>query len=412
MSNSNKKTIWVFFQDGGTPNQGWGERHFFMAKEWVKQGYEVTIFAANRSGKYHNQVEFSGKYKIDNYEGVQYCWIKVPGYKKAESIVRVFSWFIYMWRMFFIPKSIKKPDVIIASSIPLFPVINALYWKAKTKCKFVFEIRDIWPLSLLEIGNYSKMNPFVFLLRRIEKIGYRKADHVVSVLEKADLHIEHSIKRPVYFTWISNGIPNEILSRKDPLNEEIAKLFPTNKFTIGYTGSIGLSNNMSPLIDAARILQNEDNYHFVIVGDGPEKNNLISKAAGLENITFLNKVNKYQVQSVLDHFDLNFLSWREIPIYKFGISPNKLFDYMLSAKPILMAGNINESTLLDTPSLNTVPANDPAAIAEAIKEISTIDKQKWEDLGNKSREFLLDNFTYNKLAHRYIEIFKSFSGHL
>ncbi|MEX0811347.1 MAG: glycosyltransferase family 4 protein [Chitinophagales bacterium] len=403
----NKKSIWVFYQDGGTPNQGWGERHLSMAKEWINHGYEVTIFAANRSHRYINQVEFQGNYKIENYDGVQYCWVKVPGYKKAKSIVRIISWLIYMWRIFFVPKSIKRPDIIIASSIPLFPVINALYWKRKTKCRFIFEIRDIWPLTPIELGNYSKFNPFILLLRRIEKKGYRKADHVVSVLEMADKHIEQSIKRSVEFTWISNGIPNEILNRKDSLNSEMEKLFPKNKFIVGYAGSIGQANNMYPLLDAARILLNENDYHFVIVGEGPEKNNLIRKARGLDNITFLNKVNKYQVQSVLDHFDLNFLSWSKTPIYRFGISPNKLFDYMLSTKPILMAGNIDESALLETPSLYTVPANDSAAIAKAIKEISAIDKQKREELGNKSREFLLDNFTYNKLAHRYLEIFRN-----
>ena len=205
------------------------------------------------------------------------------------------------------------------------------------KAKLVFEVRDIWPLTLIDIGGYSPKHPFIKLMQYVEDKAYKYSDKVTSNLPYA---YEHMIKRGVSkekFVWIPNGIDVEEIQEQEDLSESVKNQIPKNKFIIGYTGSIGIANALDVLIEAAILLKDNLNISFVIVGKGKNKASLIQKVQqhDLQNVIFIDSIPKQQIQTMLKYFNVCFLGLKKSDIFRFGVSPNKLFDYFFSKKPIL-----------------------------------------------------------------------------
>lgn len=403
------KNIWIFYQDGGTPKQGWGDRHFFLAKEYIKKGYKVTIFAGNNCHRYNSPVTFKGQFLHENIEGVHYCWVKIPAYSDSISFTRILSWLLFAFKLLFVSKKkVEKPDIIIVSSIPIFPILPGILYKWIYKAKLIFEIRDIWPMTVIQVGNFSPYNPFILVLKAIELIGYSQSHHIVSVLQHADKHIQNSISKKFSFTWISNGFSDEFLQgkEKDNSEHEILKKLPA-KFLVGYTGTLGISNANEFLVDAARKLMSNENIHFVLVGDGPEKENLLHRAKGLTNITFIPKIPKNLVRTVLQHFSVGYLGWKDLDIYQYGISANKTFDYMSAGLPIIMSYRHNNNVLSIANCGYTVEPESGDAVAKAVLELYAATPEERRLIGENGRRFAQENFSYNSLARKFINIFNS-----
>ena len=142
------KVVWVINQFAGTPESGWGERHFYFSKYWIKHGYKVRIISGSFNHMFKKMPEVTGLYKHEIYEDVDFYWVKTPKYN-PRSVRRFFSMLVFMWRVLRLPlKELGKPDTIIVSSMPIFPIYSGIRLKKKYEAKLLFEIRDIWPLTL------------------------------------------------------------------------------------------------------------------------------------------------------------------------------------------------------------------------------------------------------------------------
>lgn len=401
-----RKNIWVFYQDGGTPAQGWGDRHYFLARHYDPARYSTTIFSANDCHMFTERVEFPGHFWVTKYDRLNYCWVKVNSYTRGSSKRRALSWLIFAIKLFFLPKSkVEKPDYIIVSSMPIFPILPALYYRWRWGAKLIFEVRDIWPLTIIEMDNYSPLNPFVMMLRGIEKLAYRKSDHLVSVLDKAHEHFVRSVRKPVDFSWISNGIDPSIAQKDVPLDEAITASIPQNKFIVGYAGKMSVSNALEFVIDAAMILAQNPEIHFVLIGDGDKKEELMQRASSLSNVTFLPKIEKHLIHRLISNFDVAIISFRKLGIYRFGISTNKLFDYMMAELPVIMASADPHEAYEQSGAIIRTEAENGQAIADKILEVSRMPKEHLACLGAKGRKFASENFLYEQLATRYERIF-------
>lgn len=165
----------------------------------------------------------------------------------------------------------ERPDVIVYSSPSPVAYLSAQHLAKRFNARLVFEVRDIWPLSLMELGGYSKKHPFIRFMQWVEDRAYRKSDRVVSNLKNA---VEHMVNRgmsPEKFTWVPNGFSLDEVNLKTPLNESARRHLPKGKFIIGYTGTLGVANAMDTFIEAADRLKSRDEIAFVLVGDGKEK---------------------------------------------------------------------------------------------------------------------------------------------
>ena len=162
------KNIWIINQYTGSPYHGMNYRSYYLAKEFVKTGHNVTIFSGSFSHLFINLPKTKGLFTEENIDGINYIWVKTPKYKSSKSFSRLLNMLAFMFVLFcFNIFKMKKPDKIIISSLSLFPVLNAYIWSKIFKIEFIFEVRDIWPATLIEMGNISKTHPLVLFFETI-----------------------------------------------------------------------------------------------------------------------------------------------------------------------------------------------------------------------------------------------------
>ena len=402
------KNILIINEYAGSPSYGMTFRHFYLAKEFIKKGHATTIVSGSYSHFLKKYPDMDAKiFRNENVEGVNFLWVKVIRYTRSYDKKRVFKWFEFASKLFFISKHLQaKPDVIICSSTPLFAILPAYYLAKKYKAKLVFEVRDVWPLTLISIGKFSENNLFIRFMGWFEKFSLQKSDLIVSNLSNYTQHIQElGIDRKAF--WISNGIDLDEMTKTEKLPTEIESKIPRDKFIVGYTGKLGVSNAIIYLLQAAKILEKNNNIVFVIVGNGQEKQYLQSFAKDLENVIFIDTVNKTQIPLILELFDVCFLGWKKEELYKFGVSPNKLFDYMYSSTPILQAIDIKNDIVEKSHCGVCVEAENIEAIAGAVMQLYNMNDEERKTLGQNAKRHVLENFTYEKLADRFLSILET-----
>lgn len=399
-----KGTIWVINQFAGTPVSGWGERHFYFAKYWKASGYDVKIISGSYNHMFTQLPDVKGLYAHEVYEGIDFYWVKTPRYN-PQSVKRFLSMLLFAWNVLKLPVSILgRPTTIIISSMPIFPIWSALKLKKKYQSKVLFEIRDIWPLTLQLLGGYNASHPAVKFIAWFEKLGYRKSDAVVSLLPNAKEHVEEIAKQKVNFHYIPNGIEDSLLEPQVAPEAHIAAI-PDNKFVIGYTGTLGLANALEYLVEAAEKLKEDTRFYFVIVGDGYLKDSLAAKSKTWGNIVFLPKIKKNQVQSILKYFDACFVGRNDTPLFKHGVSANKYFDYMLSAKPILDSNNLIKDPVELSGCGLIVKPDSAGAIVEGILKLYNMSEEERNVMGLKGKDYVQQNHAIHHLANQYQQLF-------
>jgi len=372
----------------------------------VVKGHDVSIF----TGQYSHflKIEFNNKGFVirENVDGIKYLWMKVLRYGKAHDKRRVFKWFEFAFKILFIPfLDITKPDVIIYSPTAPFGSFSVKFIAKLLKSKLIFEVRDIWPRTLVEIGGISKNNPFIKFMSIFEKFAIKSSDIVVSNLLNYGKHIkELGINKR--FECIPNGISIINIEEKNCLNSETLRQIPKQCFTIGYAGTLGQANAMEYFIESMKLLKDFKNIHAVIVGNGKNAELLKKSADGYNQIHFLPLIPKNEIPSLLDKFDVCYIGWRKQPLYNYGVSPNKIYDYMLSAKPILHSISAEVDIVQIAKCGLSVEAEDPEAISKAILDFSNFKKIERENMGLQGRNYVIQNNDYEVLAIKYIEIIK------
>jgi glycosyltransferase involved in cell wall biosynthesis len=405
--------VWVFNQFAGSPynSSGAGERYHFIAKR-LKQKYllDVTIFAASYNHLFINQPRTSGAFTIEYLDGVRYCWVKVPPYSSESGVGRLVSWIIFMLRLFVIPKTIMpSPDCVIVSSMSMFPIYPALMRKlfsTKKKLKLIFEVRDIWPLTLIEMGGFSKWNPIIILLMFTEWIAYRWADTIVSVLPYAHQHIQSRVNRKVSVSWIPNGIELESFSERSPNLPLIWSDLFENKIIVSYAGAVGKANALEYFLQAHSKLINPSNFLFLILGTGPELDQLKARFEN-DSIIFAGKVPKKEVHNILCRSHLLFIGWHKLSIYRFGVSANKYADYMLARKPIISSGDLMYDPVKEARCGEVVAPEDALKIAEAIDRLAAMSVEQQVSIGENGYQYLLKNNSMEVISEKFYTLLRS-----
>lgn len=384
-------------------------RHFYLAQEFVQKGYNVSIISGSYSHLFSKQPAINNRFTLENIDGITYCWVRIPYYQRSISIGRLINMLIFMFQLFKLPVSLLPvPNAIIVSSPSLFPVLPALNWKKRFNCKFIFEVRDIWPLTLQELGNFSSWHPVILFMSFFERKAYRHADNIVSLLPKSKDYFISKKMSEDKFVYIPNGVSLTSTNQKD-FTHSISNFLqlPRDKFIVGYVGTIGEANNLIHLIQAAQMLNAKNkNIHFVITGQGDQRIKLMELSKDLSNVTFLEVIEKNAVPYLLSHFDACYIGLKNEPLFRFGVSPNKLFDYMLASKPIIYAINSGNKPVDEANCGVSVPADNPTTLANEIEILSQKDKTELNVMGRNGHNYLMRFHTYEKLASKYIELFK------
>lgn len=402
-----QKTFWLINQYASTPQTGMGGRHYYLARELAKQGHRVYLVAAGYTHLLRELPEISGDVCIQPGDGFHVVWFRMPKYSKAHSKQRVCNWFLFAWLLGRLPGLIRgKPDAILYSSPSLVGYLGAQRLARRYRVPLIFELRDIWPLTLTEIGGYSRHHPFIRFLQWIEDKACRESDRVVSNLENAVEHIRSRGGAPEKFVWLPNGFSVDEVANPEPLSTEETSWVPANKFKIGYTGTLGMANDLDVLIAAAGLLRGYEDIVFVLVGKGKEKPRLqrLVQEKGLRNVVFVDPIAKVRVQSMLSRFDVCFIGWRKESLYRFGIGANKIPEYFFSGRPVLHAYSGKGDPVGEAGAGLTVAAGDAAAVARAVLFLRDMSPERRAEMGGKGRAFAVARYEYGALAARLAEV--------
>ena len=382
-------------------NTGAGERHYYLASHLSEKGYNFTIISGGVNHLFIKKPETKKLFNEEIIRGGRFIWVRLKEYNPESFVGRTFSWFEFLFKLFLLPiRKTNSPDIVIVSSMSLWPVIYAALIRRRYHIPLVLEIRDIWPLTPIEVGGFSKNNPFIILFRLLERYAYHKADSIIAVMSGFKEHLKSVIKeaKPVY--WIPNaiesGLNNEAPDNIEPIHEN-------PKFIIAYTGAIGFSNAMEYFIKAAELLKSFPNIEFLIVGDGPAKSSLKEMARELPNVIFKNKIPKSDIAKLLKQVDAGFISWKNIRIYNYGVSANKYNDYMLAGIPIISASNLAVDPVVAGNCGIQVPAEDERNIAEAILKLYFMDPVERKRIGKNGYNYVIAHNTYFEIAKQYSE---------
>lgn len=395
----------------GSIRHGMEYRPYYLAREWVRLGHSVRIVASSRSHIRANEPSMGGRDRLDErIDGIDYTWLATPPYR-GNGVGRVRNIAAFVLRLLSERAALAaeiEPDVVIASSTYPLDIWPAHRIARLARARLLYEVHDLWPLSPMELGGYSKWHPFIMLLQAAENFACRHSDAVVSILPKVRAHLEAHGMAPHKLHIVPNGTdPAEWIAALEELapalERKLADLHARARFVVGYAGTHGVANALGTLLAAAHLLRDQP-VDFVLVGDGPDKPALQQQALrlGLENVHFCEPVPKRQVPSLLARIDLAYIGWQRQPLYRFGIAPNKLIDYMMAARPILHAVEAGNDPVAEAGCGLTVAPEDPQAIAAGIEALRALPPQRLAELGQRGRAFALSNHTYPVLGQRFL----------
>ncbi|MBQ3542132.1 MAG: glycosyltransferase family 4 protein [Oscillospiraceae bacterium] len=354
-----------------------------FAKYLMAMGHEVTIFAAStvhNSDK--NLITDGAKWREETVDGVHYVYIKCKDYL-GSGLKRVYNICEFAWKLPGVCKRFSKPDAIVATSMPPTSCAMGIRLARKYGCRGIAEIADLWPESIVAYGIAGPKNPAVIALRWLEKWIYKKADAVVFTMENAYQYIkeqgwEQDIPESKVF-YVNNGVDLSLFeANRARFPVEDPDLDDPGIFKVVYTGSIRKVNNLGLLLDAAKKVT-DPSVRFLIWGDGDELDSLRQRVAeeNISNVCFKGRVAKSFVPSIVSRADLNIAHNTPSSLFVYGISFNKLFDYLAAGKPVLSDFPCGHNPAVVWGAGTEVNDPTPENIARAIEDFVHMDSQTY-----------------------------------
>jgi glycosyltransferase involved in cell wall biosynthesis len=405
--------IWIFNHYALPPNLPGGTRHYDLGRELVKRGHRVVIFATSFHHYLHRETRLrpGEKWKVEDVDGVRFVWIRTPPYWRNDwrrvrnmVIFALRAWWLGRKLTKLVPE-IGKPDVVIGSSPHLLTPLAA-YWVARHhRVSFVMEVRDLWPQTIIDMGELSAHHPITKALQTLERFLYHRAEKIISLLAQADKYITAYGIPQEKIVWIPNGVD---LSRFEGLEPCVAS---ENGLKVIYLGAHGKANALDTVIQAAKILQDWGyrKIRFVLIGDGPEKPRLIGMAQtlGLKNVEFRKPVPKIEIPKVLREADAFIVQLGGAEVYRWGISSNKLFDFMAVGRPVFSSAEAPLNPVKEAKCGFTIPPWDPKALAEAVIKLYQMSPEERAEMGKRGREYVEKYHDIRKLAAQLENLLQS-----
>jgi glycosyltransferase involved in cell wall biosynthesis len=389
--------ILIFSHNSGSSKHGMVFRNAAWAKAWVKQGHSVTIVASSFSHSRTINPDVTNRITEEMIDGVRFLWVRGNRYDAKSAFGRVASMALYTAQCQWMPLPLDNAyDVVIASSPHPFAIYPAQRYAKQYNAKLIYDIRDLWPLTLIELGNISPRHPFIQLMHCAESFACRHADLVTSVPHLCEDYLRAHGLPDGRFMAIGNGIdPSDHAPKPMPEQHRLVlnDLRSKGAFIVGYTGTIGLANAVHVLIEA--MTQLPSNVHVVLVGRGDDHLDAIKHSIATHNLQervhLLPPVQREQVQDILLHVDVAYVGTRQSTLYRFGASLTKLNDYMLAKKPIIYAGGDPRNAVEQSGGGIVCQAESMTDVISAVTYFMHASREERDACGQKAYEWLMQN---------------------
>jgi len=396
--------LWLINQFANTPDLPGHTRQFEVAAALVQAGWQVEVFASdfNLTQRRYRRLRGLRLCSHEQPSGIRWTWLWVSPYRSNNwrRQLNMLSFCLHLL-LHLLPRGVlarlwgQGPEVILASS-PQLPAAWTSLWIARLLgVPFVVEIRDLWPQVLIDQGGKSERSPMVRLLAAMERQVYAAAHTVVVLARGSQSYVEaRGAHRSL---WLPNG-PDLVQFSPRPLPEE------DGCFELLYAGAHGEANGLEHVIEAARLLESSHpgRFKIVLLGDGPEKAALMRQASGLASVMFEAPIPKQQIPARMAAADAVLLSLKDVPLFRYGVSPNKLYDAYALARPLLttVPGSINEE--VEEHRLGfTAPPGDPQALAAALSALAAVPRVERQAMGRRARELAEQQYSRQRVNVRY-----------
>lgn len=404
-----KKTIWYISKYASPPGSEGNARGFCFAEHFVEMGHTAVVIGSYSNHFAHTRKQdwraFGRGFDKAVFSDVVFLLHKTIRYQKTASLMRILSWFHFEWGLFRLKSSaIPAPSHIIVSSLSLLSVLNGWRLSRKYSARLVFEVRDIWPLTLEIEKGLSPRNPFVYFLRWVERFGYEKADVVVGTMPNLEPHVSSISRRPVRVETIPLGIDPALMSLSPefrPQNKE------KDRLVVGYIGSIGTSNSLQILVKAARQMGPDCGVTFHFWGGGDLFDSLQSQTIHDSHIHFHGPLPRSKVFEAMEKSNVLVFSTEKSRIWEYGQSLNKVQEYMLAGRPIVGAYSGFPSMVNEAECGVFVHPDDSRALVESLLDFRAKSADQLNQLGEKGRSWILQRRTYSRLSEDYVKLLDS-----
>ena len=373
-----------FPPEGNAP----ASRTYEHAREWVKLGHDVTVITC--APNFPEGVLFDGYknkwYQREVMEGINVVRVKTYITANEGFVKRILDYISFGVMGGIAGLFQARPDVIVSTSPQFFCacgawVLSVVRWKP-----WVFELRDIWPASITAVGAMEK-STIIRVLEKLEMFLYRRADRIVAVTNSFKTEL---IERGIDGDKIDVVINGVDLSKYSPVETKSPALADqyglAGKFVVGYIGTHGMAHALDKVLDAAALLQDNDDVRFLFAGGGAERASLERLAAerGLSNVVMMPRQPKEAMPAVWSLCDISLISLRDTPLFT-KVIPSKIFESMGMGLPMVIACPAGEATdiIADTSSGVVVQPENPEALADCIAGLYS-DRTRLAELASAS----------------------------
>lgn len=378
-------------------------RFFRLGRELVKKGGEVLLVCSTSNHLGTNDIpSFRGIYKKDVIDGVNVIWFKGPK-TGNRGISRILSWVLFELQC--LPLIFRNFDVVYTSSLSLLSVYNGYIHKYLFKRKWILEIRDVWPATPILLGGFSEKNIGIRFLSFTEKLGYKHADILTGTMPNLAYRVneELGIDREVH--CLPQGLDTELFTTNSAdIGEDFKNEFlPSDRFIVGYVGTININNPLSELCELIESQTEElkQKYWFIILGRGELKADLQQRFAKYENVVFPEPVDKKYMASILQEVDVGYDSIAP-GLATYGLSRNKWIDYFFNGCPVVCVYEGYKSMINTANFGKYVGYGEINDLRSAFEYFRKLSKDEREVLNKRGRDYLLQERSFPALASKLL----------
>lgn len=380
--------------------RGQSPRTYDFSVELVRRGHEVTMFTNGYCHFTHKErLRDDELWRVEMVDGIRVVWLKTRPYV-GNGLGRGLNMLDNVRRVLQSSRTLgDRPDVVLGPSVPLLTGWAAARLADRYRVPFIFEVRDVWPDALVDIGGLKKNSLMYRVFRHVEKLMYRKAARISSTLPNLADHVAGSGSDPAKIVCIPNGVDLAPYNKPESYDGGAGR-----QLVVMYVGGFGLDHDVPTIIRAAKILQDEGDqrFRFIVIGGGVRKAQCEEEARScqLRNLELRNPVPKTSLPEVQRDADILVAAITDSKSYRFGLNLNKLCSYFASARPVLFSGNPPNDPVAESGGGISVKAEDPQAMVDGLRALAQREPAERIRMGESGRRYAQTTLSMEALGDR------------
>ncbi len=400
------KIFWINHH-ASLPEESGGNRHYELGRRLAKDhGFDVTVVrgANTHMGALKNvplleEIKKNG-YSLQDQNGCRFLTVDCLPCTQGSHFSRISNMtsFAKNAQRILNREVLGEPDIVIGSVVHTFAAYAGLNVAKHFDIPFVYEVRDLWPLTPIELGGYSRWHPFLLYLDYLDRKLAKAANLIITTAPLMKEYYKERFGIPdEKFLWITNGTDLELF-------KDLPSAEPKEKatFDIYYAGAHGLANGLDKIFDQLpAIYARHPQVSLTLVGDGPLKPHLKERVKKKNlPVRFLDAVPKKELPAILDKADALLAYLEPCSLYRYGISLNKLADYHAMGKPILFIGDCAENPAIQSGA--GMVAKTIEEFPSVVEKMVRMSQEEKKIMAEKGRSYAEENYNWEILSGKLV----------